>query len=765
LNDDEVNKRRQQFGTNELQQKKKRSILKIVFDQFKDVMILVLIAASFLAIIFGGVEYAMGTSSYYIEFINGGVILFIVALNGTIGAIQEVKASNALDALKKIGAPTSRVIRSGKTIIIPTCEIVLGDVVYIEDGSIVPADLRLIESSNLKIQEAALTGESVPVDKKATITYAKQLPMADRKNICYSSSIVTYGNGVGVVVSIGMKTEVGKIATMLNDQKEEESPIKKKLNKVGKILTIVGAVAAAVILIIGFATIDYSTNKSELLRLCIEPVMLAITLAVAVIPEGLPAMATIVMALGVQRMAKKNAIVRKLPVVETLGSATVICSDKTGTLTLNRMTVTTILTSDDILKDKVVTIETAAKERDKYRDIIDCGILCNNAQLDENDPTLTVGDPTEGALLNLGAAFEISYKDLRIEHPRLFEQPFDSNRKRMSSMHKFKDGPFLFTKGAAEELLQKCTHIQTSEGIREKSRADVIAIHKLIHGLSEQALRVLGYAKTKVDENVKVEDLEHDLVFIGLVGMIDPPRKEVINAVKTCHEAGIRTIMITGDHKITAKVIATELGIYAEGNLVISGDELTQMDDKTLNESVRTATVFARVSPADKLRIVKALQSNKEIVSMTGDGVNDAPALKSADIGVAMGITGTDVAKDASDMILLDDNFTTIESAIFEGRRIYRNIQKVIQYLLAGNVAEILLVLVVFVAHAIAIACGNNNLFHEALNPIQLLCINLLTETIPCIALGLDPAEKDIMKQKAHVGGSLFEKGLIRRTI
>jgi Ca2+-transporting ATPase len=462
-----------------LHQKKKRSTFSVIIGQFKDVMIIVLIVAAFLAIIFGGVEYAMDKNNpdnkFYIEFINGGVILLIVILNATIGAIQEVRASNALDALKKIGAPTSRVVRNGKTIVIPTSEIVLGDIVYIEDGSIIPADLRLIESSNLKIQEAALTGESVPVDKKATITYNKSLPMGDRKNICYSSSIVTYGNGVGIAIDIGMKTEVGKIATMLNEQKEEESPIKKKLNKVGKLLTIVGAVAAVIILIVGFATINYSTSS---FHDYIEPIMLAITLAVAVIPEGLPAMATIVMALGVQRMAKKNAIVRKLPVVETLGSATVICSDKTGTLTLNKMTVTTILSCDDIFDERNVSIEEAVKNKDKYHDIVVCGILCNNAQLDDKDPSLTIGDPTEGALLNLGASFEISYKDLRLEHPRLFEQPFDSNRKRMSSMHKFKNETCLFTKGAAEELLQKCTHIQTNEGIREKTHSDVLAINK-----------------------------------------------------------------------------------------------------------------------------------------------------------------------------------------------------------------------------------------------------------------------------------------------
>jgi Ca2+-transporting ATPase len=519
--------------------------------------------------------------------------------------------------------------------------------------------------------------------------------------------------------------------------------------------------------------------------------MLSITLAVAVIPEGLPATATIVMSLGVQRMAKKNAIVRKLPVVETLGNATVICSDKTGTLTLNQMTVINVLNGDDILQKKLKSIVDATKEVNSYKDIVVAGVLCNNAQLNEKNPAITIGDPTEGALLNLASSFQISYKDLRTENPRLYEQPFDSVRKSMSSLHKYEGKQYLFTKGAAEELLLKCKKIQTKDGVREITHDDIHAVNEMIHTMSSKALRVLGYAKTPCEKIG--DDLEKDLVFIGLTGMIDPPRKEVIAAIKMCHEAGIKTIMITGDHKITAKVIATELGMFVEetnddlsqsietfktervvgkqlgllqkGNIVISGEELDSMSDEELDKVINKATVFARVSPNAKLRIVKALQANHEIVAMTGDGVNDAPALKSADIGVAMGVTGTDVAKDASDMILLDDNFTTIGSAIFEGRRIYRNIQKVIQYLIAGNVAEILLVLVVFIAEAIAAASGHKGLFPEVLNPIQLLIINLLTETIPCIALGLDPAEKDIMKRQAQAGQNLFERRLIIRII
>jgi Ca2+-transporting ATPase len=495
--------------------------------------------------------------------------------------------------------------------------------------------------------------------------------------------------------------------------------------------------------------------------------MLAITLAVAVIPEGLPATATIVMSLGVQRMAKKNAIVRKLPVVETLGNTTVICSDKTGTLTLNRMTVVNLLTMDDILHKKYTLLEEAASNPDKYKDIVLTSILCNNASISDKDPEATIGDPTEGALLSLAPLFKLNVQDLKKEHKRTSEQPFDSERKLMSTVNEYLGKEFVFTKGAAEELIQKCSHVLTEQGIRAKTNEDVEHIQKAIEEMSGKALRILGYAKTEVTTAHPNKDYEHDMVFVGLTGMIDPPRKEVIAAVQMCHEAGIRTIMITGDHKITARVIATELHIFEEGNTVISGEELDKMTDEQLTETIKTTTVFARVSPASKLRIIKALQNNKETVAMTGDGVNDAPALKAANIGVAMGITGTDVAKDASDMILLDDNFTTIGSAVFEGRRIYRNIQKVIQYLIAGNIAEILIVMTIFIAGTIAVALGHPNTFplNEVLNPIQLLVINLVTDTIPCLALGLDPAEKNIMQQKAQIRHSLFSRDLVKRIL
>ncbi|GHU30947.1 hypothetical protein FACS1894166_01500 [Bacilli bacterium] len=495
--------------------------------------------------------------------------------------------------------------------------------------------------------------------------------------------------------------------------------------------------------------------------------MLSITLAVAVIPEGLPATATIVMSLGVQRMAKKNAIVRKLPVVETLGNTTVICSDKTGTLTLNRMTVVNILNMDDILNKKYPVLEEAAANTPKYQDIVLTSILCNNASISEKNPEETIGDPTEGALLNLAPVFHLNVHDIKTEHKRTAEQPFDSVRKLMSTVNEYQGKKYICTKGATEELLQRCSHVQTEKGIRAKTPEDAAQIQKAVEEMSGKALRILGYAKTEVATSQPSKDFEHELVFVGLTGMIDPPRKEVIAAVQMCHTAGIKTVMITGDHKITARVIATELHIYEEGNTVISGDELDKMSDAELNTAIKTTTVFARVSPASKLRIVKAFQANNEVVAMTGDGVNDAPALKSANIGVAMGITGTDVAKDASDMILLDDNFTTIGNAVFEGRRIYRNIQKVIQYLIAGNIAEILIVMTIFIAGTVATACGKADLFYrgEVLNPIQLLIINLVTDTVPCLALGLDPAEKNIMSQKAQIQKSLFSKDLVKRII
>lgn len=733
LSDAEAAIRLQKNGYNEIRQKKKKTILSMLKEQLTDVMILILIGAA-------------GLSAVLNEWTEAIVILVIVALNTTISIIQEKKAASALEALKNMGAPTARVLREGEESQVPARELVAGDIVYLEDGSIVPADIRLIDSNNLKVQEASLTGESVPVEKDDDTCFAEDTALGDRSNMAYSSSIVMYGNGTGVVVETGMHTEVGQIANLLEQQDEYETPLKQKLNSVGKILSIFGLCVCIVIFVIG----------SLYGRPWIPLLMTAISLAISVIPEGLPATATIVMALGVQRMAKRSALVRKLPAVETLGGATVICCDKTGTLTQNRMTVTQVAMNGDFEAHQTTAVEKAVDKHSVYSEIVYAAALCNNASLDPDHPGEILGDPTEGALIYLADAFGLEQEKVEEEYPRLFEQPFDSERKRMTTVHNMQQGLTAYTKGAVDEMLPLCTHILTSNGVRLMSEKDRKDISSLCLKMSSEALRVLGFAKRLLSEIPEEDDadLEHDLIFLGAVGMIDPPRKEVIQAVETCRNAGIRTIMITGDHKVTAVAIAKQLSIFGEGNTVVAGDELHQMTDKELDQSIKTTTVFARVTPSDKLRIIESLQRVGEVVAMTGDGVNDAPALKAADIGVAMGKSGTDVAKDASDMLLLDDNFTTIEYAIREGRRIYRNIQKVIQFLLAGNIAEIL---TLFIATLLN--------WEAPILAVHILLINLVTDSLPAIALGVDPASKNIMRHKPIQSGTLFERGLIIRVI
>lgn len=733
LSDAEAAIRLKTNGYNELSQKKRKTLLQMLKEQLSDAMILILIGAAVL-------------SFFLDEWAEAVVILVIVALNAVVSIIQERKAANALEALKNIGAPTARVLREGEESQIPASELVVGDVIYLEDGSIVPADVRLLDTNNLKIQEASLTGESVPVEKDAEELFAADSPLGDRRNMAFSSSIVMYGNGTGIVVDTGMRTEVGKIAGLLNDQEEEDTPLKKKLNSVGKVLSVVGIVVCILIFAIGFF---YGRPWLPLL-------MTAIALAISVIPEGLPATATIVMALGVQRMAEKQALVRKLPAVETLGSASVICCDKTGTLTQNRMTVTQVAMNGDFEKGVPTQIDGAVAKHKVYQELLYGAALCNNASRDPDRPGEILGDPTEGALIFLAEDFGLDHEVLEDQFPRLYEQPFDSDRKRMTTVHQMEEGLTAYTKGATDEMLPLCTQILTSSGIRSITEKDRQEIRDLCLKMSGEALRVLGFAKRMIGELPAEddEDLEFDMVFLGAVGMIDPPRKEVIQAVETCRQAGIRTIMITGDHKVTAVAIAEELSIYREGNTVVSGDELTQMSDAELDQAIVTTTVFARVSPSDKLRIIESLKRTGEITAMTGDGVNDAPALKAADIGVAMGKSGTDVAKEAADMLLLDDNFTTIEHAIREGRRIYRNIQKVIQFLLAGNIAEIL---TLFVATMLN--------WDAPILAVHILLINLVTDSLPAIALGVDPAGKSIMKEPPVKSGTLFERGLVNRVV
>ena len=718
LTANEVKARLNKYGYNEIEAKKPKTILEMILEQLKDRMILILLLASILSFILG--EYAEGI-----------VILIIIFINTLISIIEEKKALDAIEALRNMNAPHTTVIRDGKKKNILTKEVVIGDIVYLEDGNIVPADIRLIEENGLKVDESSLTGESVPVEKDANIILDKNTTLADRVNMVYSSTIISYGTAIGVVVGTATNTEVGSIATMLEDTDSLDTPLKRKLNKVGEVLSIIGILVAILIFIIGLL---YDKDFISLL-------MVSISLAISVIPEGLPATATIVMALGVSRMAKKNALVKKLPVVEALGSATVICSDKTGTLTLNKMTVVkSTLYSDIINKNDENTFSD---------DLIKCSLICNNAYIDKDK---VIGDPTEGCLLTYAKNNGYDIKDIK-SNKVLYEQAFDSIRKRMSVVIKDKKEYLLYCKGAPEELIDVCSYACVDDKLVKLTNEDKDKIKDYCVTMSSKGLRLLGFAMKNIKTLPKEGDMiEEDLTFIGIMGIIDPPRVEVKHAINTCHEAGIRVIMITGDHKLTATAIAKDLGIYKKGDLVVDGEELSRMSDLKLRNTIKDISVFARVTPQDKLRIVNALKKKKEIVAMTGDGVNDAPALKKADIGVAMGITGTDVAKDAAAMILLDDNFTTIEAAVKEGRRVYRNIQKVIQYLLAGNIAEVLTIF-------------TSMLFNlpSPLLAVHILFINLVTDTLPSLALGIDPVSPNVMKHKPVKEGSLFEKGLVFR--
>ena len=745
LSDAEAAERLKLFGPNNLRQKKAKSIWRMIWEQLTDVMVIILFIAAAFSLVLYFVNPGGGEPDGLAEAI---VILVVIALNATVGVVQEKKAANALEALKNMTAPTARVMREGEESVVPAAQLVPGDVVYLEDGCIVPADIRIIQDSNMKVQEAALTGESVPSEKDGPTVLPEDAPLGDRINMAYSSSVVMYGNAIGYVVGTGMNTEVGKIANLLDEQDETDTPMKRKLNSVGKTLSLVGLIVC--VLVLGISLIrDYTKWVSM--------IMTAISLAISIIPEGLPATSTIIMALGVQRMAKKNALVKSLPAVETLGSATVVCCDKTGTLTLNKMTVTCAAVGDDFIEGSVTPVaELAGKYKEEvYADLVDGCALCVNAKKDPDNPGNILGDPTEGALVLFAEQFGIESEAFEDANPRLFEQPFDSDRKRMTVLNRTERGLIAFTKGAVDEMLPLCTKYRTKDGVRDMTDADRARILELCYKMSGDALRVLGFA---VREHAAVPeeeaaDIEEGMTFVGAVGMIDPPRKEVIKAVETCHTAGIRVVMITGDHKVTAMAIAKQLHIFREGNTVISGPELDDMTDEELDKAVEKCVVFARVSPSDKLRIIQSLKRCGEVAAMTGDGVNDSPALKEADIGVAMGITGTDVAKDAADVILLDDNFTTIEYAIREGRRVYRNIQKVIQFLVAGNIAEILILF-------IAVCAGFEQMPIEA---VHILLINLATDSLPAVALGVDPASANIMRHKPVKSGTLFERGMIYR--
>ena len=744
LKNEEINKRIEKYGYNELEAKKKESLLVKFIKQFKDFMIIVLIIAAIVSA-YVGIKEGEG-------FTDSIIILIVVFVNAIIGLVQESKAEKSLEALQKLSAHASKVIRSGNTQVVPAREVVPGDIVILETGDYIPADIRLTEAVNLKIQESALTGESVPTEKKVDVINDKEVGLGDRTNMAFSSSMVTYGRGKGIVVSTGMNTEVGKIAGMLNEVEEGETPLQKRLNGLGKTLGIACLVICVVIFLIGIAE-----GKEA-----VSMFMTAVSLAVAAIPEGLAAVSTIVLAIGMQRMVKKNAIVKKLPAVETLGSASVICSDKTGTLTQNKMTVQKIFYSS-----KVFELEELEKNEllDK---IVYANILCNDTKIGEND-TLT-GDPTETALVDM--AFRLNYgKEYIEEYPRVKEVPFDSDRKLMTTVNKVDGKYVVYTKGGVDELLARCIAYETEDGIRQDLEEYKKIIYEKNEEMARNALRVLACAykildKEPTDEEMK--NIENNLIYLGMCGMIDPPRPEVKKAVQKCKSAGIKTVMITGDHKITAVAIAKELGILENENEALTGAELNKISDEELTKNIRKYSVYARVSPEHKVRIVKAWQNNGEIVAMTGDGVNDAPALKTSDIGCAMGKVGTDVAKEAADVILTDDNFATIVTAVEEGRRIYDNILKVIQFLLSSNIGEIIvLFFAIMLAPFLAKWCNITDV--GAITPllaIHILWVNLVTDSLPALALAVDPAEKNIMNRKPRDNSKgIFRGGMIFRVI
>ena len=744
LTEQDIQKRREKYGLNEIKEEKKTPLLIKFLEQFKDFMIIVLILA---AIVSGVVGYAKG------EGITDSIIIMIVVIvNAIIGVAQENKAEKSLEALKKMSAYSAKVVRDGKILVIPSSELVPGDIVLLETGDYVPADIRLIEAINLKAQEASLTGESVPSDKCEKVLTDTDVGIGDRNNMVFSSSLITYGRGKGIVVETGMNTEVGKIAGILNSTEKSDTPLQQKLNKLGKTLGIASIAICAVIFAIGMLQ-----GKQAL-----DMFMTAVSLAVAVIPEGLAAVSTIVLAIGVQRMVKKHAIVKKLPAVETLGSASVICSDKTGTLTKNQMTVKKLFFNGKIFNIEEINTNDSNPELER---LVNISMLCNDSKVGSNNKI--TGDPTETALIDMG--FQLDFTPAVFDQmPRVYEIPFDSERKLMTTVHKISDNSFVvYTKGGVDELLEKCDKYQANGKMEniENFRNDVkIANEKL----AQQALRVLAMAYKEMDHmptDSEKEELEKKLTYIGMVGMIDPPRDEAKVAVEKCKHAGIKTVMITGDHKATAVAIAKELGILEDGQEAITGLELSKMTDSELIERVENIRVYARVAPEHKVRIVKAWQANGQVVAMTGDGVNDAPALKTADIGCAMGIVGTDVAKEAADVILTDDNFSTVVSAVEEGRRIYDNILKAIQFLLSSNVGEVVvLFLSIILAPLLANKFGIAINLIEPLLPIHILWINLVTDSLPALALAFDPANSDVMNRKPIDGKKgIFTKGMTWR--
>ena len=717
----EAQARLEKNGKNKLVEPKKDSLLKKFFSEFADPMIIVLLVAAVLSAI---------TAIYEGESLaDVFIILFVVILNATLGVIQESKAEKAIDALKEMTSATSKVIRDGKIVIVKSEDLVVGDVIILEAGDAVPADARIIECASMKVEEAALTGESVPVIKQAE-AIAKSgddVPLGDRKNMVYMGSTVVYGRGRAIVCACGMDTEMGKIADALTQAQDEATPLQKKLSQLSRVLTF--AVLGICVLMFAVGVIKAGEISSEVM---IDTFMLAVSLAVAAIPEGLAAVVTIVLSMGVTKMSARNAVIRRLTAVETLGCTQVICSDKTGTLTQNKMTVVRAYGADE--------------------DLLSRGLaLCSDSEVDENGSV--IGEPTENALVAFALTKELDKRDLKVSYPRVSEAPFDSMRKMMSTVHKDGETYVQFTKGAPDEVLKRCTAIYTADGIRPMTDEDRTAILAENKAMADEALRVLSGAMRLYDAppaDSSPEALENDLVFLGLVGMIDPIRPEVKDAVAQCHTAGIRVVMITGDHKDTAIAIAKQLSILTDASQALTGADVEKMTDEELEASIENYSVYARVQPEHKVRIVKAWKAVGKICAMTGDGVNDAPSIKNADIGIGMGITGTDVTKNVADMILADDNFATIVNAVDEGRRIYANIKKSIQFLLSSNLSE---VISIFTATMLGFTI---------LKPAHILWINLITDSLPALALGMEHSEADSMKKPPRdAKEGLFSDGLM----
>ena len=705
LSSNEALRRLEKYGKNKLVTKKKKTLFKQFLSQLKDVMIYILIIAAIISAFLGEISDAL-------------IILLVIVINAVIGVVQESKAEKALDALKELSTPKALVKRDGSLKEILSEDIVPGDIVIIDAGRYIPGDLRLIDTANLKIEESAFTGESVPSEKDASFLPDKEIPIGDQNNMAFMSTLATYGRGVGVVVGTGMNTEIGKIAKMIEQEENDETPLQKKLSELGKILGFLAVGICILIFIISFF------QGRDLL----EMFLTSISLAVAAIPEGLPAIVAIVLALGVQRMVKKNAIIRKLPAVETLGSVSIICSDKTGTLTQNKMTVTTVYTNDSYIKESEFNLN-----ENESKLLVDCMVLCNDATYSEKNQT---GDPTEIALLESSFKLNILKEKREKDFKRIDEIPFDSDRKLMTTVNLVDNNKArVFTKGALDSILSICNKIFINGKLLDFTKEYKAKVLENSNIMSDKALRVLAFAYKDISkENIVLDSLEKDLVFIGMVGMIDPPRLEVKDSIKLCKSAGITPVMITGDHKNTAFAIANELGIAENISQAITGHEIDKFKEEEFNEKIINYRVFARVSPEHKVKIVKAFKSHGNIVSMTGDGVNDAPSLKAADIGVAMGITGTDVSKGASDMILTDDNFSTIVSAVEEGRKIYLNIKKSIVFLLSCNLGEILTLFTAILLN-----------WNSPLQPIHILWVNLITDSFPALALGVDKTKEDVM--------------------